>query len=255
MNRRQFLGVAAGTSAASLIPKTTLFAESTTSFYVRGLVMLSFRDPEFLQIGFPKAHAHAATLRVFPLEGDEWSTELKGRGNLVGEFTGSKPEILLPELVSMTELYGQTVRPRIEKSPSLISIPWSAVQSVSTHSLSKSRYTFVRADTREEIHSFRPRRIAESLRIDILSSGTMNINDGKLTLPLNGVSELGTDFVPTRDGTGGFESHFQYYLPYVEGNDFDVVPKNLSPSKKSTRMAGNSFMMVLPWPTCFLVLL
>ena len=62
MNRREFLNVLGGASAASMIG-VSAFASGTvdkvagdvTSLYVKGLVMVDLCNPELIRIGFPKA--------------------------------------------------------------------------------------------------------------------------------------------------------------------------------------------------------
>ena len=55
----------------------------TTSFYVRGLVMLTFDDPNYLRIVIPEAHGHKATLSIVPNEGDQRTLSIEGHGALV----------------------------------------------------------------------------------------------------------------------------------------------------------------------------
>ena len=258
MNRRDFMTVVGGAGAASILGSSSLLAssEKTTPLYVRGLVMLSFSDDNYLRIALPKAHAHKATLTIVPNEGDRRYTEIKGHGALEGvRPDGTKPEVRLPELLHIREIYRDAV-PRLEDSQSTISVPWSAVRSITTNTVSKDRWTFIRTDTGEEVHSVRPRKIAESIKIELLSSSTLKLNNGKVSVALGEVEELWTDFVPVGDKVGDFVDHFAHYLPYVEtGNAFPVLPKRLGRARRQTKApaVGNSFAMAFPSPICFLI--
>ena len=264
MNRRDFLTAAAGTTAVSMFGASSLLAiektlalEKTTPLYVRGLAMLSFGDPQYLRIALPRAPHHAATLVVTPSDGTRVETPIHGHGHLEGIAPGGqKPEIRLPELIHIRELYRDAVA-KLDQSPSIISIPWSAVRSVSTNTVSDDRWTFVFKDSGEDVGSFRPRKIAESLKIDLVSTGTLKLNDGALSVPLEGAEEVRTDFTPTSGDMGGFEEHFSLYMPYVEtsANAPTVVPKKLGRQTRRTSIPalGNSFARVYPFTACFLV--
>ena len=258
MNRRDFMTVVGGAGAASILGSSSILAssEKTTPLLVRGLVMLSFSDEDYLRIAIPKAHAHKATLTIVPTEGDRRYTEIKGHGTLEGvDPDGTKPEVRLPELLHVREIYRDAV-PRLEDSQSTISIPWSGVRSITTNTVSKDRWTFIRTDTGEEVHSVRPRKIAESIKIELLSSSTLKLNNGKDSVALGEVEELRTDFVPVSDKVGDFVDHFAHYLPYVEtGDAFPVLPKRLGRARRKSYVpaVGNSFAMAFPSPICFLI--
>ena len=139
----------------------------------------------------------------------------------------------------------------------MISIPWTAIKSVETHSLSKERWTFVRRETEEEVISFRPRKIADSIKIELLSTGTLTMNDGTISLPLREATEVWTDFVPESDKVGDFTHHFQHYMPYVQtASAFEIEPKKVGKSTGQAQVPamGNSLTMVMPWPVCFLMI-
>src|SRR5436190_210303 len=134
MNRRDFLAVAGGVCATPLITNpSTVFAAATTPFYVRGLVMVSFEDSSVLRLGFPKAPGHKATLAVQPQTGSSRVVNLKGKGTIETKAPPlSKPNIAVPELVRMKEFYGDAVRSRVDQCPTLIEIPYAAIQSITT---------------------------------------------------------------------------------------------------------------------------
>ena len=260
MKRREFMSVAGGAVAISMLPTTSLFAatDPTTPFYVRGLAMLSFSDPQYLRIALPKAPHHAATLAVTPVGGGEpTETRIEGNGTLEDLIaSGVKPDIRMPELIHIRELYRDAVA-KLDESPSIISIPWSAVRSMSTNAVSEDRWTFVFKETGEEVNSFRPRKIAESIKIDLVSNATLTMNGGRVSVPLASAEEVWTDFTPTRADMGAFEDHFTHYMPYVGTDEVaEVVPKKLGRPRQSARLSGfgNAFAApMFPWAACFLV--
>src|SRR5262245_6164806 len=135
MNRRDFLTVVGGASVASLagVPSAGA-AEQTTTFYLRGLVMVAF-ESEMLRIGFPKAPGHKAVLQIQPVHGTKRTLLLKGKGAVqTNSVASAEPNIFIPEIVRMSEFYGPGVKTHFEKCPSVIEIPLSAVRSISTSS-------------------------------------------------------------------------------------------------------------------------
>ncbi len=258
MNRRDFLAIAGGVSATSILGASPLLAaEQITPFYIRGLAMLSLNDPDYLRIGLPEAPHHRATLSVVPKADDRYAVAIRGNGELAGiRAAGGNPDLYLRDVVHVRELYKDAIS-LIDRSPSMISIPWTAIKSVETHSLSKERWTFVRRETDEEVISFRPRKIADSIKIELLSTGTLTMNDGAISVPLNEASEVWTDFVPESDKVGDFTHHFQHYMPYVQtASAVEVEPKKLGERTERAQAMGNSFApMVVPWPVCFLMIL
>lgn len=261
MNRREFSVTAAGLTAFSLMSGGFRLAaaragERTTPFFVKGLAMVSFGDTN-LQIALPKAPHHAATLGVVPSGGgDAISTPLHGNGRLIASASGGqKPEVRVPSLVDVRELYPHAVA-RIENSPTIITIPWSRIASVTAETLSEERWTFVEKATGNEVVTFRPRKLAESLRFDLLSAGTFEIND--TTLDLGDVDQISTDFVPTTNDTGGYTDHFHYYMPYLEleAGAPELEPRELTRRARNRPVpsgVGNAFAAarVWPWNVCF----
>src|ERR1700722_8928625 len=103
MNRRDFMTVIGGVGAASLAGIQPLFAAgtmTTTTMYLQGLIMLSFEDDKnLLQIGFPKAPGHKATLSVVPTNGTQRTIAIKGNGQLETKVvSASRPRVTAPEL-------------------------------------------------------------------------------------------------------------------------------------------------------------
>ena len=259
MKRREFLSVAGGAVAISMLPSSSLLAaDQTTPFHVRGLAMLSMSDPRYLRIALPKAPHHAATLVVTPSGGEPTETRIEGNGAIEGIAAGGiKPEIRLPEVIHIRELYRDAIA-KLDESPSIISIPWSAVRSMSTDVVSDDRWTFVFKDTGEEVNSFRPRKIAESIKVDLVSNATLTMNGGKVSVPLADVQAVRTDFTPTRGDMGAFEEHFAHYMPYVSTTEVaQVVPKKLGRQRTApVRVSGlaSSFAArAWPWAACFIV--
>jgi hypothetical protein len=259
MNRREFFTVAGGVSAISMVSGgRVLAAAPTTSMYVKGLVIVDFDDPDVLKLGFPRAPGHKATLSVVPETGSSRTMLIKGHGSVNASTVAfAKPKIAVPEIVRMKEIYGDAVRSKVDECPSVISIPYTAISSVSTGEVSASRYTFVRADNGEEINSFRRRQVAETIRIDLSSTGILKLDNGKVAIPLGMTRELRIEYAPEEAGNmDAYADHFHHYFAYVErpaALDFDVVPKKLGGNSAPTPKVGNNFMMWGEWPYCFVI--
>jgi len=261
MNRREFITVLGGASALSVINVNPSFAATgTTSLYVKGLVMVDFGNPEFVRLGLPKAPGHKATLGIVPQSGPRMTLSIKGSGKIdpIGLVASTNPRIAVPELIRMKELYGNTIKSHVDQCPSVISIPSAAIQSVTTTEVSPVRYTFVRADNGKEVTSFRPRQIAETIKIDLSSAGTLKLDSGKVSIPLETARELRLEYAPDRnDSLDSFADHFNHYFDYIErpaAMDFNVVPKKLSGNSGPVPKIANRFMMdYLAW--CYLVAL
>jgi hypothetical protein len=261
MNRRDFLTALGGATAISTLNIPNLLAanSSTTSLYVKGLVMMSVEDPSVIRLGFPKAPGHKATLEVVPQIGAKRVLNFKGNG--VVEANGlalSEPTIKVPELVSMKEFYGKSYRSLIAECPTMITIPRNAIQSITTANVSDDRYTFVRSDNGQEVNTFRPRQIAETIKIELSSAAVLKLDNGKVSIPLEGAKQLTADYSPAQiaSNDGGYAEHFQHYFMYMErppAADFDVVPKNLSAKSSRTPRIGNNFAMYFPITFCYMV--
>jgi hypothetical protein len=257
MNRREFLSVLGGVSAVSMLNPNVALAADTTSLYVKGLVMFDFENPDVLRLGFPKAPGHKATLAILPEAGEKKLLTMKGHGTVDARNVAldGEPKIFVPELVRMREFYGDSVKSKVDQCPSVISIPCTAIRSVSTAELSKARYSFSRADDGREVNTFRPRQVAETIKIELSSAGTLKLNSGKVSIPLQTAKELRMEYAPERiDGMDAYADHFHHYFSYVErpaALDFDVVPKKLGANSKPTPKVGHHFMMFDFWPYCF----
>jgi len=262
MNRREFLSVLGGASALSMINVHPSFATTadaklnTTSLYVKGLVMVDFGNPDFVRLGFPKAPGHKATLSVVPQTGTQRTLSIKGNGTVEPSGIASNdPHIFVPEIVRMKEFYGPAVKSHVDQCPSVITIPTDAIASMTTSEVSPMRYTFLRSATGAEIETFRPRQIAETLKIDLLSAGTLKLDDGKINIPLQTARELRMQYAPDRaDGIDPFAQHFNHYFDYVErpaALDFLAVPKKLSGGDSKMPKVGNQFMDIIMF--CYMV--
>src|SRR5438477_2777118 len=125
MNRREFLNVFGGVSAASMIGATAFASSSAdraavdvTSMYVKGLVMVDLGNSDLIRLGFPKAPGHKATLSIVPQVGEKKQFDIKGKGFV--EATGvasADPKIFAPELIRMKEFYGNDVKSHIDQCP------------------------------------------------------------------------------------------------------------------------------------------
>jgi hypothetical protein len=263
MNRRHFLTAMGGaTAAASLIRVNRAFAaETTTSFYVKGLIMVSFEDSQVLRLGLPKAPGHKATLALVPQSGSQRSLALKGRYSVAtAAKAAGKPEYKIPELVRMQELHGSGIRSRIDECPTVISIPYSAIKSIAAADLTPDRYTFVRSDNGQEIVTFRPRKVADTLRIELSSDAVMQMEGGKSVVAMNTMKEVHTEYSPDAPATqaevDAFAAHFTHYYDYLDrpaGAKFQAVPKKLGGKASGTLHVGNHFARFQPWVPCYVV--
>jgi hypothetical protein len=262
MNRREFLSVLGGASALSMINVHPSFATTadaklgTTSLYVKGLVMVDLGNPDFVRLGFPKAPGHKATLSIVPQSGTQRTLSIKGNGSVEPSgIVSSDPHIFVPELVRMKEFYGSAVKSHVDQCPSVITIPTEAITSLTTSEVSPTRYTFLRSDTGAEIETFRPRQIAETLKIDLLSAATLKLDDGKVNIPLETARELRMQYQPDRaDEIDPFAAHFNHYFDYIErpaALDYLAVPKKLGGGNSATPKVGNHFIDLYAF--CYMV--
>src|SRR5262245_6317056 len=263
MNRRDFFTVVGGATALSMaipafaVTSTVDQAAGVTSLFVKGLVMVDVGDPALIRLGFPKAAGHKATLSVVPQTGAKQILSLKGHGAVEAKPIASEAKLLVPELVRMKEFYGEEVKSHVDKCPGTISIPRNAIRSVTATELTSARYTFVRTDTGEEVNSFRPRQVADAIRIELSSAGILKLDDGKLSIPLDTTRDLKVEYTAERvDSADPFADHFHHYFPYIErpaALDFEVVPKKVEATSSTTPHAGHHFMMLDATILCSLV--
>ncbi len=259
MNRREFLGVLGSASAVSMAGMnafaannafSTLDASSTMSLHVTGIMMLDLENPQVVRLGFPKAAGHTAKLSIVPQSGTKRFLHIKGNGTVEGVFAASADaKTFPPEMVRAKELYGNAVKSRIDRCPSIITIPAGAIRSMSAAKLTKNRWTFVRADNNKEVDTFRPRQVAETIRFDLSSAGILKLDGGKVNIPLDTVRELWFENTPdSLDGMGaGYPDHFAAYFPYIErpaALDFEVIPRKVGGTSAPTPKMGHHFMML-----------
>jgi hypothetical protein len=264
MNRREFLSVfSAATALTVAVPALAsastadLAATDITSLYVKGLVMVDLGNPDVVRLGFPKAPGHRATLSVVQ-NGTRQVLQLKGHGVIDAKPVASADtKILVPELIRMKEFYGNDVRSHVDHCPGVISIPRNAIQSIAATELSPARYTFVRTDTGEEVTSFRPRQVADAIKIALSSAGTLKLDDGKVNIPLETARELRVEYTAEKvTSADPFADHFHHYFPYIErpaALDFDVVPRKVGAASSPTPHVGHHFMMLDENVLCSLV--
>jgi hypothetical protein len=263
MNRREFLNILGGASAVSMaIPALASTSapdkvSDVTSLYVKGLVMVDLGNPELIRLGFPKAPGHKATLSVIPQAGIKQVLPIKGKSEIEAIGVASNDsKINVPELIRMKEFYGEDVKSHVDQCPGVISIPRRAIRSVTASELTPTRYTFVRSDNGEEVASFRPRRVADEIKIDLSSAGHLKLNDGKV-ISLGTTRELRVEYTAERvTANDAFADHFHHYFPYVErpaALDFDVVPQRVGGANSPTPHVGHHFMMLDAYILCSLV--
>lgn len=221
-------------------------APSSPVVFVQGLLMLQLEQADGLHIAVPAAEGHIASITFVMQDGQRHSIPFKGHS--VVQMTGttaSTPVVKVSDLVRMKELYGDGFRVRMERSTNSISIPWNSIAMVSTERVTNARYTFVRRDNGEEIVAFRPRNIAESIRIDLSPSGQLKSGLAKGRIDLGGVREIRIEQQPTEmSGMDAYAEHFDSYLRYIDrpaGLNFDVEPRKLSGAGTYFPHVGQSF--------------
>ena len=222
---------------------------------VSGLIMVSVDGPESLQIVVPEAPGHNATISIVGRNGDNRVLPLaKGVAMLTALAPGTtKPVVRLPELVRARELYGGDVRVRLTDARTIVSVPWPAVAGVSAASVTRQRYTFVSADTGEEVQTFRPRQIAESIRIDLTSTGNLKIGKNA-PIDFGDAKEIHIDYSPKNPHPDQFEEHFQHYLHYLElptGRINPVRPQSMSPAQAHLRRHPMINALFPPYYFCY----
>jgi hypothetical protein len=222
--------------------------------------MVDLGNPEVIRLGFPKAPGHKATLSVVPEVGEKKVLAIKGKGVIDANGIGfADPKIFAPELIRMKEFYGNDVKSHIDQCPGLISIPRNAIRSITTSEVTPARYTFVRADNGEEVTSFRPRQVADALKIDLSSASTLKLDEGRVNIPLHTARELRVEYTAEKvDSTNPFADHFHHYFPYVErpaALDFDVVPRKVGATSGTAPAphVGHHFMMLDAFIMCSIV--
>jgi len=265
INRRQFL-TALGSATAVSIAIPSFASTSTadkpatdvTSLYVKGLVMVDLGNPDLIRLGLPKAPGHRATLSFVPRNGIRQVLAIKGHGAVEAKpIASADTKIMVPELIRMKEFYGSDVKSHVDKCPGTISIPRNTIRSVTATELTASRYTFVRTDTGEEVTSFRPRQLADAIRIELSSAGTLKLDGGKVNIPLDTARELRVEYIPEKAAsTDPLPDHFHHYFPYIErpaALDFDVVPRKVGAASSPTPNGVHHFMMLDSVVVCSLV--
>jgi hypothetical protein len=170
-----------------------------------------------------------------------------------------KPNYTIPELVRMQEFYGSDVRSRITECPTVISIPYASIKSITAVETSPTRYTFVRADNGKEIDTFRPRKIAETLKIELVPGASLKPAGGKASVALDSIKEVRAEYSfedpESLAGIDAFTAHFPHYNAYLvrpANGNFDVLPKNLGAQPAAPRV-GKSFVPYWPYYMCFMI--
>lgn len=213
---------------------------------VKGLLMLQLEQKDGVHIAVPEAPGHKATITFVMRDRQRYSIPFKGHSVIqMAGATGGTPVVKVPELVRMKELYADGFTPRVERSPNSVVIPWGSIAMVSTDKVTDVRYTFVRADNGEEIVAFRPRNIAESIRIDLSASGKLNSELGKARLDLGAVAEIRIEQLPAgMSGMDMYTQHFYHYFHYIDrapNLNFDVEPRKVSAGTSYSPRVGQSF--------------
>ena len=221
-------------------------ATTSPAVFVRGLLMLQLEQQDGLHIILPDAAGHKATITFVMNDGKRFAVPLKGHSTMqTSQPEGSPAVVKVPELVRLKEVSGTGITPLVERAPNQVSIPWSSIRSVTAEEVSPSRFTFFRKDNGEEIETFRPRNIAETIRIQLTSIGQLDFKPLKSDIDVEKVKEIWIEQVPKNlDSADMYRDHFHHYLHYVErpaGQNFEVEPRKLSGASTSTARFGQSF--------------
>jgi hypothetical protein len=223
-------------------------ASTSPAVFVRGLVMLQLEQKDGLHIVLPDAPGHKATVTFVMEDGKRHVVPFKGHNTIRTTEAESSPAVVkVPELIRLKELFGSGITPLLDRAPNHISIPWSSIRNVSTTEVSASRFTFVRKDNGEEIETFRPRNIAETVRIQLSSLGHLDFKPLKSDIELDKVKEIWLEQVPNRmDTADAYRDHFHHYFHYIDrpaGQNFEVQPRRVSGAVSSMPRVGNSFWL------------
>ena len=230
---------------------------SSPAVFVRGLMILQLAQKDALHIVLPDAPGHRATVTFVMNDGKRHVIPFKGHSTIkaASDPEGSTAVVKVPELVRMKELYGDGFTPLIDRVADHIDIAWSGIRTVKTEKVTDSRYTFVRKDNGEEITSFRPRNIAESLRIELGSFEGLQFNGLKREINAAEVKEIWIEQVPKDMSTADvYPDHFHQYFHYIAraaSQNFDVEPRKLTGAISRSPRVGQSFwidMLVLCGP-------
>jgi hypothetical protein len=213
--------------------------------------MLQLEQQDGLHIILPDAERHHATITFVMNDGARKTLPFKGHSSIKGmQAETSRAIVNAPELIRLKELFGNGVTPLVDRAPNNVSIAWSSIQSVTTETVSPYRYTFVRKDNGSEIETFRPRNIAETIRIQLRSLGQLDFKPLKSDIDMSRVREIWVEQVPQRTASAAadmFQQHFHHFLHYVDrpaGQNFDVEPRRLTAAAaNASRRFGQSFWL------------
>jgi len=248
MNRREFISVIGGATVASRAIQTAGASERTTDLFLNGLLLISFEE-EGLRIGFAKAPGHKGILRIVPLDGPAQTVAIKGNLRFdSGKGLHGRPNVFAPEAVQMSEIYGSGVKANFDRCPTIIDIPYTAIKSITSNDLTRDRWTFVRADNKQEIDSFRPRRIAEGLKLELLSNGVLKLDGEKTVVQLSSTQEVVCNYAPEPKDVypDMYIDHFAHYMQHLQlppAADFRVEPKKITGANQTpTPRVGNHWI-------------
>jgi hypothetical protein len=222
---------------------------NSPAVFVRGLMILQMAQKDALHIVLPDAPGHKATITFVMNDGERYVIPFKGHSIIkaASDPEGSTAVVKVPELIRMKELYGDGFTPLIDRVANRIEIPWSGIRAVKTDKVTNSRYTFVRKDNGEEITSFRPRNIAESLRIELGSFESLHFNGLKREMDAADVKEIWIEQVPKDMSTSDvYPDHFHHYFHYIAraaSHNFDVEPRKVSGAISRSPRVGQSFWL------------
>src|SRR5262249_17953133 len=99
-----------------------------------------------------------------------------------------------------------------------------------------------------EVASFRPRQLADAIKIELSSAGILKLDGGKVNIPLDTTRELRVEYSPEKTSSAEpFSDHFHHYMPYIErpaALECDVVPRKVGAATSPTPHVGHQFLML-----------
>lgn len=244
--RKMMLGISVLAAVASVSMSSSAQEPPTSpAIIVKGLVMVRLQDRDGLRIALPNAPHHKATITFRMDDGTKRVFPFKGHGTIsANDVALTRADIRVPELVQIKEIYGDGTKFLLDRAENMLLIPWSGIRKVSTKEVTAARYTFVRTDNGEEIETFRPRQVAESLRIDLTSDGAMTFNQSSIRFNSD-VRVIEVEHAPQNvTSADPIQEHFHHYAHYFirpSTKMFDVEPRKLSGATQRSPRVGNSF--------------
>jgi hypothetical protein len=217
--------------------------------YLKGRIVLSFQNRDVLQIVLARGPGFATTCSITSRSGNTNTTVLSSGGWIDTEdVPWPAPQIEVPELVELSEIYGGGIRLKTNKHSSVISVPLSRIRRLAAHRATSELYSFVRADTGLAIESFRPRRLAESVALDLARNAVLCLDDG-MSIPLESAREIWIESDRANSHPDMFGDHSLHDFECIDGSsqqDFVVIPRRVEDLSSWIPEGGPAMLEPLP---------